>query len=315
MKQLSSLPVENTHVEQEKQDLLEYIAAQEQMLAQTTQYLMQIQAQLEESRQALFHQNKNLEQIVEKRTTELKKTVAKLEHEIEHRELAQRKLSIVNKELNLLLYRSSHDFKGPVCTAFGLLSLLDNKEVDKEAQEYMQLLRKPLNKLDALTKTITSIADIRENQATVETIDLQGVISNVLVSYQHKLGEAYPAVTTNISYPSVFRSDPRLFESILLNLLDNAFQYRLKNREHLVSISLQPYYKQLKLIVSDTGTGIPVDFLPYVFDMFFRGSEMATGSGLGLYLTKLSVDNLQGSVAIKSKVNQGTTVTVVLPNL
>ena len=285
------------------------------MLAQTTTYLLQIQEQLEESRQQLFNQNKNLEQIVDRRTYELKTAVAKLEYEIMQREQAQRSLSVANHELNMLLYRSSHDFKGPVCTAFGLLALIENKVMDGEAQEYIKLMHKPLNKLDALTRTITSIADFRDNKVNVEKIDLANLVSSLLKNYLSKLGPDYPQVNITISCEPVFHSDPVLLESILINILDNAFQYRVKEREHQVSVNIQPYYKQLKFIVSDNGTGIPDAYQPRVFDMFFRGSELATGSGLGLYLTKLSIDKLRGNITIKSKMNKGTTVTVVLPNL
>jgi signal transduction histidine kinase len=315
VEQLSPLPDSDAIVEHEKQVLLEHIKAQQEMLAQTTAYMLQIQEQLEESRQQLFNQNKNLEQIVEKRTGELKKAVARLEHEIEQREQAQRSLSIANQELNMLLYRSSHDFKGPVCTAFGLLSLIEPKVADKEVQEYLQLLHRPLNKLDALTRTITSIADFRENCVRAEAIDLPELVNRLLDDYQKRLGTAYPDVSISTHYESLFCSDIYLLQSILQNLLDNAFQYQARGRAHRVSISLQPYYKQLKLIISDTGTGIPEAYLSRVFDMFFRGSELATGSGLGLYLAKLSVDKLGGSISIKSTMNKGTTVTVVLPSL
>lgn len=303
------------HPEPDKQVLLEQIKAQEDMLAQTTGYLLQIQEQLEESRRALYIQNKNLEQIVEKRTAELKKVVSRLEREVLQREQAQQRLSVANSELNMLLYRSSHDFKGPICTAFGLLSLVDPQKVDPEVWEYLQLLRKPLNKLDSLTKTITLIADFKDNNVRVEPIDLPELLQRLLSDFKQRMGSDYPEVVTSITFESIFRSDPLLLESIFTNLLDNAFRYRVKERCHQVTICIQAYYKQVRVSISDTGTGIPDTFQSRVFDMFFRGSELATGSGLGLYLTKLSVEKLNGNISIKSELSKGTTVTVILPNL
>ena len=314
MKPILPLTKAEACAESEKQVLLEQIRAQEDMLARTTEYLMGIQAQLEVSKQVLFEQNKNLEHTVDVRTQELKKTVTRLQHEIKQREYTQQCLTVANNELNVLLYRSSHDFKGPVCTAWGLLSLLENKVQDPEAREYIQLLHRPLAKLEALTKTITSIADFRHNQVCIDKIDLESLLGKVLEQHQQRLDTQYPEVKSANTYKVIFRSDARFLESLLYHVLENAFQYRVMGRKHKVSICIQPYYKQLKIQVSDTGTGIPQNFQHRVFDMFFRGSELSTGSGLGLYLSKLAVEKLGGSISIKSEERRGTTVTVLLPN-
>ena len=139
--------------------LKEHVKALEEMLSSTTAYMMQIQEQLEASKQQLSDQNKNLERIVNQRTTELKQLVVNLEKEVREKELVQQSLHVANSELNTLLYRSSHDFKGPICTAFGLLSLIGNKVENPEAREYLHMLQRPLKRLDSLTKTITSIAE------------------------------------------------------------------------------------------------------------------------------------------------------------
>ncbi len=285
------------------------------MLARTTNYLMQAQEQLEASRKELFDQNKSLERMVDRRTAELKQAVARLEKEAQQREIAQQSLYIANHELNTLLYRSSHDFKGPVSTAFGLLSLVGDRIENAEVREYVQMLQHPLRKLESLTRTITTIADVRQSQVNLEQTDLKLLLDKILTGLRRQWGEQYPALELSFKGSAAIRSDEYLLENILQCVLDNAFRYRKPGEGHQVSISLQPYYKQLKVTVTDNGTGIPQVLQHRVFDMFFRGSELSVGSGLGLYLSKMAVDKLGGKIEVKSEENKGSSVCIFLPAL
>ncbi len=285
------------------------------MLARTTTYLMQVQEQLEASRKELFEQNKSLERMVDRRTAELKQAVAKLEKEAQQRESAQQSLYIANHELNTLLYRSSHDFKGPVSTAFGLLSLIGDRIENPEVREYVQMLQHPLRKLEQLTRTITTIADIRQSQASLEQTDLTPLLDKILAGFRQQQAAQYPAPDLSIKGSAVLRTDEYLLENILQCVLDNAFRYRKPATEHKVNIHVQPYYKQLKITVSDNGTGIPQNLQHRVFDMFFRGSEQSVGSGLGLYLSKIAVDKLGGRIEVRSEESMGTSVCILLPGL
>ncbi|MCK5705311.1 MAG: HAMP domain-containing histidine kinase, partial [Cyclobacteriaceae bacterium] len=67
--------------------------------------------------------------------------------------------------------------------------------------------------------------------------------------------------------------------------------------------------------VSDNGIGISEDYLPKIFEMFFRATEEFSGSGIGLYIVKETVEKLKGTIKVKSKTRQGSTFKIVLPNL
>ena len=69
------------------------------------------------------------------------------------------------------------------------------------------------------------------------------------------------------------------------------------------------------ITVTDNGMGIETEYLPKIFDMFFRASANSYGSGLGLYITKQAVEKLMGTLHVESKVNAVTTFTITLPNL
>lgn len=285
------------------------------MLAQTTTYLMEIQQELEASRQELYRQNKDLECVVAQRTHDLQKSVQQLQREVQERRKAEEELAVVNNELNVLLYRSSHDFKGPICTAFGLLNLMQGKVEDAEAVQYLQMLQRPLHKLEGLTKATTTIADIRQNALNIEAVAVSELLDEVLTSLKKRFAANYPAVTVMVAPQLILHTDRYLLESILHALLENAMSYYRTLAAHRVQITVQPYYKQLKFIISDNGIGISPAYQPRVFEMFYRASERSYGSGLGLYLAKFAVAKLGGKIELKSKEGSSTRVVTTLPNL
>jgi signal transduction histidine kinase len=76
-----------------------------------------------------------------------------------------------------------------------------------------------------------------------------------------------------------------------------------------------PYEQGVIIEVSDTGSGIPVDDLEYIFERFWRGAKRRqTGSGLGLAITKYLVQAHEGEISVGSVQGEGTTFTISLPN-
>jgi signal transduction histidine kinase len=111
------------------------------------------------------------------------------------------------------------------------------------------------------------------------------------------------------------RGDESLLRELVTVLLDNSIKYSHEGAS--VTVGVQPGGGQVMLTVADTGRGIPPESLPRIFDRFYRvdkarAREMG-GAGLGLAIAKSIVDAHHGSIGIKSRVGEGTTVTVELP--
>lgn len=73
--------------------------------------------------------------------------------------------------------------------------------------------------------------------------------------------------------------------------------------------------KRCFLRVADNGIGIKPESLSHIFDMFYRATFINAGSGIGLYVTKESIDKLGGKIEVQSEEGKGTTFTILLPNL
>ena len=104
-------------------------------------------------------------------------------------------------------------------------------------------------------------------------------------------------------------------KQLLLILLDNAFSYT--PNESGVSLIVDAHDDEARMVVSDTGPGIPAGQLERIFDRFYRGDaardKRAAGAGLGLPIARWIVDCHNGTIEAKSEIGQGTTITVTLP--
>src|SRR5262249_22974737 len=104
---------------------------------------------------------------------------------------------------------------------------------------------------------------------------------------------------------------------ILNNLIENAIKYTPPGGR--VTVTCRDREGHVEFEVSDTGTGISRDELPRIFERFYRidkaRSHEATGTGLGLAIVKHLVGSLGGRVTVRSRLNAGSTFTVVLPKV
>jgi signal transduction histidine kinase len=103
-----------------------------------------------------------------------------------------------------------------------------------------------------------------------------------------------------------------------VNLVANAIQYTPQGGEVFMSLAI--IGEQARIIVRDTGPGIPSEDLPYIFERFYRAEKSRTrtrtsGFGLGLSIVQWIVENHGGTIKVESKEGQGTTFAIWLPLL
>ena len=113
--------------------------------------------------------------------------------------------------------------------------------------------------------------------------------------------------------PTVLGNPVRL-RQVIGNLISNAIKFTPTHGKILLSVQAEG--EQVIIQVTDNGPGIPPADQPYIFDRFYRGSNVpydAPGSGLGLAIVKSIIENHQGRIWLNSTLGQGSTFTVVLP--
>src|SRR5690606_21255655 len=110
-------------------------------------------------------------------------------------------------------------------------------------------------------------------------------------------------------------SDHWRVSEIFRNLISNAIKYRRPEADDSeISIRITIDHLCADISFSDNGIGISDASLTRIFEMFYRATEQAEGSGIGLYIVKNAVEKLGGQIRVASKPNEGTRFHIVLPN-
>jgi signal transduction histidine kinase len=99
-----------------------------------------------------------------------------------------------------------------------------------------------------------------------------------------------------------------------MNLAENAIFYR-SHRSPEIHLFFKNHQKFIEITVSDNGVGVSEEMKEKVFDMFYRGSNVSNGSGLGLYVVKKAVEKLKGTIQVESLLHEYTTFRIQIPTL
>jgi PAS domain S-box-containing protein len=239
----------------------------------------------------------------------------KFQQDITEKKKADLELLNKTQELNTFMYRASHDLRGPLASLMGLSELAKRESGSPDAELYLSMISKTSAKLDEILKNLLHLTALKQTEPKIEDFVFNSIINDIISGIKENVSPKPPEIILNFEKQAEIKSDKTILKLILHNLIDNAVKYSKKNSPNSkVEISLVEHADKKQIIISDNGIGIGKDSLQKVFNMFYRGTEASTGSGLGLYTVKSFVEKLHGSVEIKSIENEGTHVTISLPS-
>lgn len=220
-------------------------------------------------------------------------------------------LKKVNTELDSFVYRASHDIRGPIASLKGLLPLLNH---DQEEKQVIDGMSKSINMLDEVIRKLVAFSENSQNTIRNVKIDMRSLVEEALdmlggLPYIQKI-----KINVNIDPSLEIEADVTRLRPIMNNLIMNSVSYiDMRKSSPKIDIECNAIKEILTLTVIDNGIGMSEKTLDRAQEMFYRGSERSTGSGLGLYLVKEIVDKLDGQMSIESKEGIGTKVEISLP--
>jgi PAS domain S-box-containing protein len=226
------------------------------------------------------------------------------------------------KELSLLKTRffsmASHEFRTPLSTALAAAQLLENSEAvwhdpDKRSRNLHRIQNSVKNMVQLLDDIlIINRAEAGKLEFNPNRLDLEKFFRQFLEEIQLSLSDQYYFSFICNSQDTKAFVDERLMRSILSNLLSNAIKYSPNGGQIEIILSLDS--ENIIFEVTDQGIGISPEDQRQIFEPFHRGKNVRNiaGTGLGLIVTKKCVDLHDGSILLKSSVNQGTTITICL---
>lgn len=226
---------------------------------------------------------------------------------------ANRSLVNINSELELYIYKASHDLRSPLASILGLIYVWKSETTDPKSIEYLNMLEDTGKKLDYTLSELVKAMKIKGIKEFEDNIDFNNLVRDVLVKFAHYPGFDKLRIEKTITVERNFISNKFIIETILQNLIENVIKYqKFTISDPFLNINIKEVDGKIIIAISDNGIGIKDSMQAKVFDMYFRGTLDAKGSGLGLYLVKKSIEKLNGKIELNSEEGRGTTFTITL---
>jgi NtrC-family two-component system sensor histidine kinase KinB len=212
---------------------------------------------------------------------------------------------------------ASHELRTPLTSVqMGVYLLLERAagELTDKQVEVLSACRDDCDRLDQLMRDLLDVSRIEAGESKpsfepVRTRDLLDAATKELQPQVESKGLDFK-VEAPVDLPLV-RADRSQVERVLANLVVNAIRYTKRGE---IKISAQLRGNLVAVSVSDTGSGIPAEYLPHIFDKFVQVPGAATGgAGLGLAISRLIVEAHGGQISVQSEPHRGSTFTFTLP--
>jgi len=210
----------------------------------------------------------------------------------------------------------AHDLRTPMTRMRGIAEMALQSEQDPAACR--EALADSLEESERILKMLNTLMDISEAETGVIKLDLKTVNVSTMLEEAAELYRYLAedkGISLDTSSPEDLRvvADPLRMRQVLANLLDNAVKYTPAGGRILLRAESKG--KQVLFLVEDTGTGIPPEEIPRIWDRLYRGDQSRSekGLGLGLSLVKAVVHAHGGHVDVFSEPGKGSSFSIVLP--
>ena len=252
-------------------------------------------------RQELAEANRDLEDKIQQRTSQL--------------EMANKRLSSEIAEKEDFLRAVSHDLNAPLRNISGMATMLLMKSRDKFDADIIHRLERIQKNVEAETDLIAELLElsrIKTRRQKMEPVDVNQMVSDIGEMLENDLKSRGIELMVDNTLPVVQCEKARL-RQVFQNLIDNAIKYmgEKPGAAREIHVGCQVRVTEMEFYVRDTGIGIDPEDLSKVFFVFRRGKNTATcnvpGKGVGLASVKSIIETYNGSIWVESELGKGST--------
>jgi len=229
----------------------------------------------------------------------------------------ERKLEKMRKDF---IANVSHELRTPISMLQGYSEAIvdDIAESQEEKKEMAKVIYDESLRMGRLVNELLDLARMEAGHIhlSMEDVNLSAFINRIIYKFQGlaKDNEIYlESKVEPDGSPVLF--DPDRIEQVLTNLIDNAIRHTPKGGQ--VKVTVDSDDREVRMEVKDSGSGIPEEDLPFVFERFYKADKARTrgraGTGLGLAIAKNIIDAHRGNISVRSKTGMGTTFSFFLP--
>jgi signal transduction histidine kinase len=238
-------------------------------------------------------------------------------------EARTRAMEMSDRTRRQLLADVSHELKTPLAAIRGYVETLSMPEVrldDETRRRYLDIVGDETIKLDRIVQDLLDLARLESGGLTLtcEAVPVARLYQRVADRHERELIEKQIALETNIAPGlSDVWGDPARIEQALQNLVANALRHTPDGGR--ITLAAEPSGEKMRLVVRDSGGGIPEEHLPRIFDRFYKADASRsdpyskTGSGLGLSIVKAIIERHGGTVSAANAPGGGAEFAITLP--
>jgi CheY-like chemotaxis protein/signal transduction histidine kinase len=293
----------------------------EELLAENRRLKQELEAKTATAARAMasFQQRALLMEITRQQNEDLDRLAAELSRAKKIEETRARDIEASARLKSEFLANFSHEIRTPLNAITGYCELLTRDEgarLTPHGRRDLSVIKSSAKTLLALINDILDLSKIEAGRAEIvrEPVELDELADECIASVRELLKGKEVTLSADIQVSHVF-TDPLKLRQLLLNLLSNAAKFTDAGE---IVVTAEGQGTTLVLCVEDTGSGIPDDQLPFIFDKFRQvdGSSRRKvgGTGLGLAIVKEVAQLLGGNVTATSTIGRGSKFMVVLPS-
>jgi signal transduction histidine kinase len=217
-----------------------------------------------------------------------------------------------------------HDLKNPLAGVIGFAEIMHSRvKKRKDLEDFENFLIKILYQANTLHEMVNNILEVHKMEdgsmeLEKDVANLDTIITNAVRQVEMSAGQKQISVTTELPQPvpPVFVDYTKLTR-LFANILSNGIKYTPEHGNLHITVTVQG--EEILTEISDTGKGIPTEYLDTIFDRFAQIDRKKQGKaasvGLGLYFCKLVVESHGGKIWAESELGQGSRFFFTLPNL
>jgi PAS domain S-box-containing protein len=238
------------------------------------------------------------------------------------KERANRRNTILDELTRLkgeFISNVSHELRTPLASIIGYSeAILSDPNMPKEVQtEFTEIILRESKKLASLVNNVLDITKIEGGgiQLDRNKFNVIVVLNDIIEKFKPLINERGLSLSCDIPLDEVIlNGDEEKLKQVFAGLLNNAIKFTDSGGR--IFVGVRSLYKEIEIIISDTGIGIPENDISNIFQKFYRvsrpGKEIP-GTGLGLVFVKQIVDLHKGLITVNSEVNMGTSFIIKLP--
>ena len=272
--------------------------------------------ELRVSRSELRLLNEDLEDVVDARTSELKRA---------------------NAEIQRFAYIVSHDLRSPLVNVMGFTAELETARqsiagylhksdeqgwqapdagtrlaIEEDLPEAIGFIRTSTQKMDRLINAILNLSRQGRRTLAPERLDLTELVNGIAETLQHRIQET--GTTLTVEPLPIIVNDRVAVDQILSNLVENALKYQQSERASVIAVRGRTEHGRAIVEVADNGRGIEPRDHDRIFDLFRRsGTQDQPGEGIGLAHSRALAYRLGGTIEVSSALGEGSTFRLSLP--